>query len=817
MTGLLMPADFADRADFDNANRGLLARLEPGVVKAADSRVVYDADVYTRTVAGDCPETVHPSLWRQCQLTAIQGLFEVTEGIYQVRGLDLSNMTLVEGAAGMIVIDPLISAECAAAGLALYREHRGDRPVTAVIYTHSHLDHFGGVLGVVDIGTDVPIVAPEHFLEHAVSENVYAGGAMLRRATYYGGVNLPVSATAKVGIGLGSGTSAGTVGLLAPTLDITHTGQEETLDGVRIIFQVTPGTEAPAEMNFYFPAQRALCLAENVTHNLHNLLTLRGAEVRDARGWSRYIAEAIELFADGTDVAFASHHWPTWGTGNVIKLMTEQRDLYAFLHDQTLRLLNQGYVGSEIAEMIEVPPALEAAWHTHGYYGSVSHNVKAIYQRYLGWYDGNPAHLWQHPPEAAAARYVQAIGGIDATIAKARQFADSGDLRFAAELASHAVFADPSREAARALLADVLTRLGYSAECATWRNVYLTGAQELHGVPEPAPVSSAGLAAALTITQLFDSVAIRIDGKRAWDTAASIRWHFTDTGETYRMELSNGALIHYPTTRTEPADLVITLTRPRLLAMLGGAGTDGVQFDGDPKAFTTIASLTDQPDPAFPIVTPLAPQERQSSGRAITGSGTDGSSRPRRCGGMGDLGVLPAAPRASGRRGHPLVHSLAGLVVGEHGSEHGIGGGEIGFAHPVPHRLVEGVLGRPDGPAVGLAPRGEHDQGATGIGLVGAEAGITALDQPVGQLAGGLAADAQRLAQLAARGRESLCSRARRPGKGCRSCASTPRRFRADRPPSPRSSPHWAPYRLHGCPSRVFTRPAASKAMGPPG
>jgi len=605
MTELQMAADFADRTDFENANRGLVARLEPGVVKAADGKLVYDADVFTRTLAGDCPETVHPSLWRQCQLTAVQGLFEVTDGIYQIRGLDLSNMTLVEGEAGVIVIDPLVSAEVAAAGLALYREHRGDRPVTAVIYTHSHLDHFGGVLGVVDPGTEVPIVAPEHFLEHAVSENVYAGGAMLRRATYYGATSLPVSADAKVGIGLGSGTSSGTVGLLAPTLDITHTGQEETLDGVRIIFQVTPGTEAPAEMNFHFPGHRALCLAENVTHNLHNLLTLRGAEVRDARGWSRYIAEAIELFADGTDVAFASHHWPTWGTGNVVKLMCEQRDLYAFLHDQTLRLMNQGYVGSEIAEMIEVPPALEAAWHTHGYYGSVSHNVKAIYQRYLGWYDGNPAHLWQHPPEAAAARYVQAIGGIDATIARARDFADAGDLRFAAELASHAIFADPSSQPARTLLAQVLTRLGYGAECATWRNVYLTGARELRdGVPSPAPVSTAGLAAALTIAQLFDSLAILIDGKRAWDTAASIRWHFTDTGETYRMELSNGALIHHPTTHSDPADLVVTLTRPQLLAMLGGAGTDGVQFEGDPKTFATIAGLTDEPDPAFPIVTP---------------------------------------------------------------------------------------------------------------------------------------------------------------------------------------------------------------------
>lgn len=599
-----MAADFSDRTDFDNAQRGLIAVLEPAQIKAGDGRMVYDAEAFSAATTGECPDTVNPSLWRQAQLTGIHGLFEVTAGIYQIRGYDLSNMTLVEGETGVVVIDPLVSEECAAAGLALYRENRGDRPVVAVIYTHSHIDHFGGVLGVVDADTTVPIVAPEHFLEHAVSENVYAGGAMLRRGMYHTGMVLEVSATGTLGAGLGPSTSKGTVGLIAPTLDITHTGQEETFDGVRMIFQVTPGTEAPSEMNFYFPDHRALCLAENATHNLHNLLTLRGAEVRDARNWSRYLAEAIEMFAYDSDVAFASHHWPTWGTDELIEYLTQQRDLYAFLHDQTLRRLNKGYVGTEIAEDFVVPPALDAAWHTHGYYGSVSHNVKAIYQRYLGWYDGNPAHLWQHPPEANGARYVRAIGGIDAAVAKAKEFADEGDLRFAAELASHAVFAEPDHAGAKEVLTDALTRLGYGSECATWRNNYLVGANEVNGPTNPAEVSAAGMAAALTITQVFDSIAIRIDGPRAWDTSASIRWHFTDLDETYRMELSNGVLIHYPTQRTDPADLVVTLTKSQLLGLLAGAGAGDLDLSGDPSVIGTIVGLTDEADPGFRIVTP---------------------------------------------------------------------------------------------------------------------------------------------------------------------------------------------------------------------
>jgi alkyl sulfatase BDS1-like metallo-beta-lactamase superfamily hydrolase len=596
--------DLSDRNDFADADRGLIGKLEPMVIKAADGHVVWDMDEWG-FLAGDCPATASPSLWRQAQLTARHGLYEVTDGIYQARGFDLSNMTLVESDHGVIVIDPLICRETAAAAIALYRRHRGDRAVTAVIYTHSHLDHFGGVLGVVDAATDVPIVAPEHFLEYAVSENVYAGPAMLRRAYYYGALRTPKGASGNLGMGLGPGASTGSTGLIAPTIDITHTGQEEILDGVRIVFQLTPGTEAPAEMNFYFPAKRALCLAENATHNMHNLLTLRGAQVRDARIWSRYLAEAIELFARKSDVAFASHHWPTWGTSEIVGYLSQQRDLYAYLHDQTLRLINQGYTGSEIAELIEMPPELDRAWHAHGYYGSVSHNVKAIYQRYLGWYDGNPAHLWQHPPEAAASRYVQAFGGIAPTVAKAREFFSQGDLRFAAELASHAVFAEPWHRPARELLATVLEWLGHGAENATWRNCYLTGADELRAATiEHTELISAGLAPALTITQLFDAIAIRIAGPRAWTERLTINWNFTDVGERYRMELSNGALIHFPAVADRAAGLTVTLTKPQLVKLMADGEHDGVEESGDPSVLRRLMSFTDNPNADFAIVTP---------------------------------------------------------------------------------------------------------------------------------------------------------------------------------------------------------------------
>jgi len=421
------------------------------------------------------------------------------------------------------------------------------------------------------------------------------------------GAQLEKGPAGQIGAGLGQTTSLGSIGLIAPTLEITHTGQEETLDGVLIRFQMTPGTECPVEMNFLFPEKRALCMAENATHNLHNLVTLRGAVVRDARIWAHYLNEAIDLFADDMDVAFASHHWPTWGRDRVVTYLSQQRDLYAYLHDQTLRLMNQGHTGIEIAEMVEMPPALEAAWHTHGYYGSVSHNVKAIYQRYLGWFDGNPAHLWQHPPVETGTRYVEAFGGADVVIAKARGYIDGGDLRFAAELLNHVIFADDTNTEARELLAGVYDTLGYGAENGTWRNFYLQGAYELrHGVQAAAldSVGSPDMVGALAVDQLFDSVAIRVNGPKAWDEHLTIDFSFTDLGQTYRLELTNGVLIQGVDPKGGTADLTLTLTKPQLLGLLGGSGLDTIATAGDASVVARLLGVLDPPNPGFAIVTP---------------------------------------------------------------------------------------------------------------------------------------------------------------------------------------------------------------------
>ena len=603
---------FADTADFAAADRGFIGALEPCVVTAADGRVVWDNDVYT-FLDGPAPPTVHPSLWRQSILAAKQGLYEVVEGIYQVRGLDLSNVTFVEGDTGVIVIDPLVCTETAAAAIGLYRRHRGQREVVAVIYTHSHVDHFGGVLGVttqadVDAGR-VAVLAPEGFVEHAVQENVYAGTAMTRRAAYMYGTALHRGPLGQVGCGLGQAPSVGEVAIIVPTIDVTTTGETHTIDGIEIEFQMAPGTEAPAEMHFYFPKFRALCMAENATHNLHNLLTLRGALVRDPRAWSGYLTEAIDTFADRTDVVFASHHWPTWGRDRIVDYLSLQRDLYAYLHDQTLRQLNQGYTGIEIAERFPMPPALAKAWHTRGYYGSVNHNVKAVYQRYMGWFDGNPGRLWPHPPEQAGPRYVAAMGGIDRVVEIARSAFDSGDFRWAATLLDHAVFTDENHTGARILYADTLEQLGYGAECATWRNFFLSGASELRAGNFGTPVSTSAptVLGQLTPDQMFDILAISVNGPSAWDLDLALDIAFADLDTNYRVTLRNGVLVH----RKRPADpetaaaTVTVAAKMRLMAAaMGDLTSPGIEVVGDVGALQSLMSVLDKPDPGFNIITP---------------------------------------------------------------------------------------------------------------------------------------------------------------------------------------------------------------------
>ncbi|MFW0789012.1 alkyl/aryl-sulfatase [Gordonia sp. CPCC 205333] len=603
---------FDDTQDFEDTHRGFIASVSPGTITNDRGEVVWDCDSYD-FIAGEAPPTVHPSLWRQSKLVAKHGLFKVLDSIYQVRGFDLSNITFVEGDTGIIIIDPLISTETAAAALKLYREHRGDRPVIAVIYTHCHVDHFGGVKGVttqadVDAGR-VQIIAPAGFLEPAIAENLYVGTAMARRAGYMYGAALPRTPHGSVGAGLGQTTSTGTVTLIPPTVDITETGQELTIDGVRIVFQLAPGTEAPAEMHFHFPDHRALCIAENATHTLHNILTLRGAVVRDAHIWAHYLGEAIEMFGDHTDVVFASHHWPTWDHDRAVGFLAAQRDLYGYLHDQTVRMINKGYTGTEIADRIEMPPALDKMWSTHGYYGSLSHNVKAIYQRYMGWYDGNPARLWRHAPAEAAKRYVDFMGGADAVVAKARKSKEDGDLRWTAEVLDHVIFAQPNHTAGRALFAETLEALGLGSENGTWRNVYLSAATELRNgnLGTPTASSPTDVLAVLAPEMFFDAVAIQIDGPRAWDLNVSLRWVFPDHGTVLRTRLRNGVFSHNADS-PGPVDATLTVPRAALAALamadLPRAQSAGLTIDGDLTALSRIFGVLDPGDPAFEIIVP---------------------------------------------------------------------------------------------------------------------------------------------------------------------------------------------------------------------
>jgi len=609
-----LPLD--DRADFDAANRGLVAREEGLVIRDTAGNAVWDTTTWAFLDTAEADE-VNPSLLRQSRLAAIHGLFKVTDRIHQVRGYDLSVMTVVEGDTGYIVIDPLISAEPAAAALALARANLGDRPVVAVIYTHSHIDHYGGIHGVVTeeqlAAGEVRIIGPADFLHHAVSENVMAGNAMARRGSYMYGNLLPRATDGNVGAGLGQTTSAGSVGLVPPLETVDATGTRLVVDGVEIVFQDTPGAEAPSEFCFYFPQFKALCMSEIATHTLHNCYTLRGAEVRNALKWSKYLQEASVLFGDA-EVLFASHHWPTWGNEAVHAFLASQRDLYRYIHDETLRLANHGYVMDEIAEMVELPDAIGHRFANRGYYGSVNHDVKAQYQLYLGWFDGNPAHLHPLPPADAAVRWVEYMGGAEAVLERARRDFEAGEYRWVAEVVNKVVFADPANREARELQADTLEQLGFQSESGPWRNFYLSGAQELRtgvfDLPSPRAATPDTLRG-MTLEMIFDYLSIRLNGPAAAGLHLRFNLEFPDVGKRYLLEASNGVLVHFEDRHDDDADASLVLDRATLDRVLLGAATledlvtsGDITVTGDAGALPQLLSMLDEFDFWFPIVTP---------------------------------------------------------------------------------------------------------------------------------------------------------------------------------------------------------------------
>lgn len=607
---------FDNKQDFEDAQRGFIATIPNGVIKTDDGGISWSLNKY-KFLEGQAPDTVNPSLWRNAQLNMFNGLFKVTDHVYQVRGLDLANMTIVEGDDGIIVIDVLVTKEAARAALDLYYQHRPKKPVLAVIYTHSHADHYGGVKGVVDEADvksgKVKILAPEGFLAEAVSENVFAGNAMGRRTLYQYGAFLPASPRGQVDAGLGKTTSFGSLGLIAPTDTISKTGETRTIGGVQFEFQMAPGTEAPSEMLIYMPQFKVLDTAEDTTHTLHNLYTLRGAQVRDASNWWKVLNEAIVRYGDKTDVVISQHQWPTWGQDQAVSYIAGTRDMFKYLHDQSLRLANEGYTMTEIGERIQLPDSIGKKWYNRGYYGSVNHDSKAVYQRYLGWYDSNPANLHPLPPEEESKEFVRYMGGADAVMTKARQDFEQGNYRWVATAMNKVVFADPENKAARNLEADALEQLGYQTENPTWRNEYLMGAYELrNGVPKVPGVNTVtpDAVAAMSPSLLLDYMGIRLNGPKADGKHTTINWDLGN-GEKYAIELRNSVLIYTRDATLPNADATLTMSKDGFASLLMGGQTldketqsGKAKVAGDSQKVTELFSMLDSFNPMFNIVTP---------------------------------------------------------------------------------------------------------------------------------------------------------------------------------------------------------------------
>lgn len=582
--------DFENTDEYNNATRGLIAAPETLELTDSEGNIIWSQKAFAFLEDYDkAPDTVNPSLWENTRNNHVYGLFEVTDGIYQVRGYDMANLTLIEGESGWIVLDPLMSVECTQAAMQLVEENLGELPIKAVIISHCHVDHYGGIKGLISdsdaadpsltieeqiASGKVPVIVPEGFSEHAVSENIYAGMAMNRRANYQYGVLLEAGVTGKLSIGIGMGQSTGTVSFLAPTYEICETGETLTIDGIDMEFQITPGTEAPAEMNTWFPQYKALWVAENCTGTLHNLYTLRGAQVRDGASWSNYITEAITRYGEDVEITFQSHNWPHWGSETVREYLTNTAAVYKFINDQTLTYINQGYTSDEISNMIELPEALAKNWYTRQYYGTVAHNAKAVYQKYMGWYDANPVHLNPLPPTESAQKWVEYLGDTDEVLRKAKEDFDAGEYQWVAEVTNVIVYADPENNAARLLCADALEQLGYQSESGAWRNAYLTAALELrngNSFENAVQATSNGDSQSeMTASMIFQYMAIALDKEAMAEQNFTMNFTLFDSNEQHMLQIKNGVLLDYENTLGKDADISISCPKNALLYLLSG-------------------------------------------------------------------------------------------------------------------------------------------------------------------------------------------------------------------------------------------------------